>query len=202
MRKGETMTQDNSMPFKTLDDCIDHTLLKARRIFFCNAVETQTANDAIKKLWYLELTDPGKPILFIINSPGGSVSDGLAIWDQVKMITSPITTLVTGMAASMGTIIGLCATDKNHRLATPNARFMIHQPRIMGHITGQASDLEIQAKEIMRTRDQGVKIYMEATGKDQKTIEEAIDRDNWMTASEAEEFGLIGKVVNSFEDIA
>lgn len=189
------------MPFKTLNDCIDHTLLKARRIFFCNAVETQSANEAIKKLWYLELTDPGKPILFIINSPGGSVSDGLAIWDQTRMITSPIITLVTGMAASMGTIIGICASDPKNRLATPNARFMIHQPRIMGHITGQASDLEIQAKEIMRTREHGIKLYMEATGKDRATIEKAIDRDNWMTAEEAQKFGLIGNIVTSFDEI-
>lgn len=195
------MTQENTMPFKSLEDCIDHELLKARRIFFCNAVETQTAHDAIKKIWYLELTDPGKPIVFVINSPGGSVSDGLAIWDQAKMITSPIITLVTGMAASMGTIIALCASDPKNRLATPNARFMIHQPRIMGHIQGQASDLEIQAREIMRTRDQGVKIYMEATGKDKATIEKAIDRDNWMTADEAKEFGLIGNIVSSFKDI-
>lgn len=196
------MSTENTLPFKSLNDCIDHTLLKARRIFFCNAVETQTANDAIKKLWYLELTDPGKPILFIINSPGGSVSDGLAIWDQVKMITSPITTLVTGMAASMGTIIGLCASDPQKRLATPNARFMIHQPRIMGHIRGQASDLEIQANEIMKTREQGIQTYMEATGKDKASIEKAIDRDNWMTAEEAKEFGLIGNVVSSFKDIS
>jgi len=91
------------------------------------------------------------------------------------MITSPITTLVTGMAASMGTIIGLCATDANHRLATPNARFMIHQPRIMGHIQGQASDLEIQAKEIMRTRDQGSDLY-EAT--ERISYYESNDRDN------------------------
>lgn len=195
------MTQESAQPFRSLNDCIDHTLLKARRIFFCNAVETNTANEAIKKLWYLELTDPGKPILFIINSPGGSVSDGLAIWDQTRMITSPIITLVTGMAASMGTIIGICANKPENRLATPNARFMIHQPRIMGHITGQASDLEIQAREIMRTRDQGVRLYMEATGKDRATVEKAIDRDNWMTAEEAKEFGLIGRIVHSFDEI-
>lgn len=195
------MSQEELMPFKSLEDCIDHTLLKARRIFFSNVVETKSASDAIKKLWYLELTDPGKPILFIINSPGGSVIDGLAIIDQVKMITSPITTLVTGLAASMGTLIGLCADDPKRRLATPNARFMIHQPRIHGAIQGQASDLEIQAREIMRTKEQGIKAYMEATGKDRETIEKAVDRDNWMTAEEAKEFGLIGNIVSSFDAV-
>lgn len=195
------MTQENTMPFRSLNDCIDHTLLKARRIFFSNAVESSTVSEAIKKIWYLELTDPGKPILFIINSPGGSVSDGLALWDQTRMIKSPIITLVTGLAASMGTILGICADKAENRLATPNARFMIHQPRIMGHITGQASDLEIQAREIMRTREQGVKLYMKATGKSREAIEKAIDRDNWMTAEEAKEFGLIGRIVSSFDEI-
>lgn len=195
------MAQESQMPFRTLEDCIDHKLLEARRIFFCNVVENKSASEAIKKLWYLELIDPGKPILFIINSPGGSVLDGLAIIDQVKMITSPITTLVTGLAASMGTLIGLCADDPKRRLATPNARFMIHQPRIHGAIQGQASDLEIQAREIMKTREQGIQQYMKATGKDHATIEKAIDRDNWMTAQEALEFGLIGKIVSSFDDV-
>ncbi len=201
LSKEIEMPAEEVMSFKSLDDHIDHTLLQARRIFFCNVVENKSASDAIKKLWYLELKDPGKPILFIINSPGGSVLDGLAIIDQVKMITSPITTLVTGLAASMGTLIGLCADDPSRRLATPNARFMIHQPRISGTIQGQASDLEIQAREIMRTREQGIKTYMEATGKDRATIEKAIDRDNWMTAEEALDFGLIGKVVSSFDDM-
>ncbi len=196
----EIMSESTETNFKSLDDCIDYALLKARRIFFSNPVESQSATGAIKKLWYLELTDPGKPILFIINSPGGAVHEGFAIWDQVKMITSPIITLVTGLAASMGSIISLCA-EKERRLATPNAKIMIHQPRIMGVIQGQATDLEIQANEIIRTRDQTVNIYMEATGKDRETIEKAIDRDNWMTAQEALDFGLIGKIVTSFDEI-
>lgn len=187
--------------FRTLDDHIDYTLLQDRRIFFSNPVETQSACSAIKKLWYLEQVDPGKPILFIINSPGGAVTEGFAIWDQVKMITSPIHTLVTGLAASMGSILSLCA-EKGKRFATPNARIMIHQPRIMGVIRGQASDLEIQAREIMRTREQGIQIYMEATGKDYDTVAKAIDRDNWMTAKEAKDFGLIDQIVSSYKDLA
>lgn len=195
------MSENNVMPYRSLDDCIDHTLLKARRIFFSNVVESKSASEAIKKLWYLELTDPGKPILFIINSPGGSVLDGLAVIDQVKMLSSPVTTLVTGLAASMGTLIGISAEDPKRRLATPSARFMIHQPRIHGYIQGQASDLEIHAKDIMYTREQGIKAYMDATGKDRETIEKAIDRDNWMSAEEALEFGLIGKIVKNFDEV-
>ena len=93
-------------------DAIDWELLKARRVFFSSAVDENSAEDAIRKLWYLELTSPGKPILFIINSPGGSIDSGFAIWDQVQMITSPVTTLITGLAASMGSILSLCAAPK------------------------------------------------------------------------------------------
>jgi ATP-dependent Clp protease protease subunit len=188
-----------SSPVKVKDK-IDNSLLEARRIFLSDAVDDDTATEIIRQLWYLELTAPGKPILFIINSPGGSVDAGMAIWDQVKMITSPITTLVTGIAASMGSILSLCASPKR-RFSTPNARIMIHQPKIMGVIQGQATDLEIQAREIIKTRNALIKIYVDATGKDFATIENAIDRDLWMTAQEAVTFGLLDKIVNSFEEI-
>jgi ATP-dependent Clp protease, protease subunit len=186
--------------FSTLNDKIDEAILHSRRIFFSDAVDNDTARDAIRKLWYLEITHPGKPILFVINSPGGSVDSGFAIWDQVKMITSPVTTLVTGLAASMGSILSLCAAP-GRRFATPFARFMIHQPSINGMIKGQATDLEIQAKEIMKTRKLLVDVYIEATGKDGKTIDKALERDTWMSAREAKDFNLIDKVVNSYKDL-
>jgi ATP-dependent Clp protease protease subunit len=184
-----------------VEEKIDEVLLKARRIFFSDVVDGTSAKEAIRKLWYLELTDPGKPILFVINSPGGSVDAGLAIWDQMKMITSPVTTLVTGLAASMGSILSLCAA-KGRRFATPNARIMIHQPSISGVVRGQATDLEIQAREILKTRDALIHVYMEATGKDFSVIEKAIDRDTWMTSKEALSFGLLDKVVTSYKEIA
>lgn len=183
-----------------LDDRIDEELLKARRLFFCDVVDMDSAKDAIRKLWYLELTNPGKPILFIINSPGGAVDAGFAIWDTVKMISSPVTTLVTGLAASMGSVLSLCAAKKR-RFATPNARIMIHQPHVPGMIRGQATDLEIQAKEIIKTRSLLVDIYVGATGKDAKTIEKAIDRDTWLSAQEAKDFGLLDGIVTSFKDL-
>lgn len=181
-------------------DKIESALLDARRIFLSDAVDSDSASLIIRKLWYLELTDPGKPILFIINSPGGAVDSGFAIWDQVKMITSPVTTLVTGLAASMGSILSLCAAP-GKRFATPRARFMIHQPLISGVIKGQATDLEIQAKEMLKTRNGLIQIYVEATGKDFATIEKAIDRDTWLTPQEALEFGLLDGIIDSFEQL-
>lgn len=185
---------------KFMNDKIDLTLLEKRRIFLSDAVDSDSAKDIIRKLWYLDAIAPGKPILFVINSPGGSVDSGFAIWDQIKMISSPVITLVTGLAASMGSLLSL-VSGKGKRLATANARIMIHQPLIGGVIRGQATDLEIQAREMLKTRAMIVDIYAHATGKDNKIIEKAIDRDNWMTAEEAMEFGLIDKIVTSMEDV-
>jgi len=198
--EDEENNKNSEAKIKLIESKIDEALLKARRIFFCDVVDMESAKEAIRKLWYLELTDPGKPILFVINSPGGSVDAGFAIWDQVKMISSPVTTLVTGLAASMGSILSLCAAP-NKRFATPNARIMIHQPRIMGVIQGQATALSIQADQIMKTRKQIVDAYVAATGKDPKEIDKAIDRDHWFTADEAVKFGLLNGVVSSFKDL-
>ncbi|MCB1113945.1 MAG: ATP-dependent Clp protease proteolytic subunit [Chlamydiia bacterium] len=195
MTKAES--KDN---YIRLDDSIDASLLDSRRIFISDGVDMDLAKDVIRKLWYLELKDPGKPILLVINSPGGSIDSGFAIWDQVKMITSPVTTLVTGLAASMGSILSLCAAPKR-RFATPYSRIMIHQPRLSGVIQGQATDLEIQAKEIIKTRKLLVDIYVQATGKSEKEIEQSIDRDTWMSAEEAMKFGLIDKVIKSFDEL-
>lgn len=183
-----------------VEDKIDQALLDARRIFISDAVDNESANTIIRKLWYLELTDPGKPILFVINSPGGAIDSGFAIWDQVKMLSSPVTTMITGLAASMGSVLSLCAAP-GKRFATPNARLMIHQPLIGGMVKGQATDLEIQAREILKTRGILVNIYAEATGKSAAEIEKAIDRDTWMSAQEALEFGLLDKIVTSFKKL-
>lgn len=179
---------------------IEDLLLKHRRIFLSAPIEDKSANDVIRKLWYLELTNPGKPILLVINSPGGAVDSGFAIWDQIKLLKSPVTTLVTGLAASMGSVLSLVA-GKGRRFATPNSRIMIHQPRIHGVIRGQATDLEIHAKEIIKTRNALIAIYVQATGQDEKVIERALDRDKWMSAEEALEFGLLDKIVHKAEDI-
>ncbi|MCH9812108.1 ATP-dependent Clp protease proteolytic subunit [bacterium] len=179
---------------------IEEMLISERKIFLSSAVDDKSAKEIIRKVWYLEHTAPGKPILFIINSPGGSVDSGFAIWDQMKMITSPVYTLVTGLAASMGSILSLVA-GKGKRYATPNSRIMIHQPLIGGVIQGQATDLEIQAKEIIKTREALIEIYVQHTGKTQEQVEKALDRDTWMTAAEAKDFGLIDGIVQSYKDI-
>ncbi len=186
--------------FKLLDDKIDEELLKARRLFFSGGVDDGAAKDAIRKLWYLELTEPGKPILLVINSPGGSVDAGFAVWDQVQMITSPVTTLVTGLAASMGSILSLCAAP-GKRFATPYARIMFHQPSIGGVMQGQATDLDIQAKEMLKTRAMLVDLYAKKTGKSKEVIEKAIDRDTWMSALEAKAYGLLDGIVTSFAEL-
>lgn len=179
---------------------VDDLLLKHRRVFLSAPVDDKSANDIIRKLWYLELSDPGKPILFVINSPGGAVDSGFAIWDQIKLMTSPVTTLVTGLAASMGSVLSLVG-GKGKRLATPNSRIMIHQPSIHGVIRGQATDLEIHAKEILKTRDALIDLYVQATGQEPKVIEKALDRDTWLTAKEALDFGLLDKIVEHPKDI-
>lgn len=192
--------EDDSKEFERLDDKIDRLILESRRIFFSDMVDNSTARDAIRKIWYLELTNPGKPITFIINSPGGSVDAGFAVWDQVKMITSPVITLVTGLAASMGSVLSLCAAP-GKRFATEHARIMIHQPSIGGPITGQATDLDIHAKEILKTKNLLVGLYMEHTGRTKEEVEKALDRDTWMSADEAMKFGLLDKIVTSYKDV-
>jgi ATP-dependent Clp protease protease subunit len=183
-----------------LKDRIDATLLDARRIFICNSIDNAVAEEVIKKIWFLELDSPGAPILLVINSPGGSTDAGFAIWDQIKMISSPVTTLVTGMAASMASILILAAPE-GRRFATPRSRILIHQPALLGVIQGQATDLEIQAKEILKTKKMIIGIYTDATKKSYEEIEKSIDRDTWMSAEEARAFGLIQGIVSSYKDI-
>lgn len=178
---------------------IDDIMIEQRKIFFSKAVDDKSAYEVIRKLWYLNHVDKSKPILLIINSPGGSVDSGFAIWDQIKMIEAPVYTLVTGLAASMGSILSLAGV-KGHRMVTPNSRIMIHQPLISGVIQGQATDLEIQAKEIIKTREALIDIYVSETGQERKRVEKALDRDTWMGAEEALEFGLIDKIVTDYKE--
>lgn len=191
--------KDDQAPTK-LQERIDTALLESRKLFLCDGIDNELAEDIIKKLWYLESQDPGTPILLVINSPGGSVDAGFAIWDQIKMISSPVTTLITGIAASMGSVLALVA-PRERRFATPKSRIMIHQPALSGMVQGQATDLEIQAREILKTKNQLIEIYVEATGKSYEAIEKAIDRDMWMTAQEAIEFGHVHRIISSYNEL-
>ena len=185
---------------KSLNERVETFLLDKRLIFFSDVVTDKSANEIIRRLWYLEFSKPKEPILLVINSPGGSVDSGFAIWDQIKMISSPVTTLVTGLAASMGSILSLVAEPKR-RFATSNARIMVHQPLISNVVEGQATDLKIQAEQILKTRSHIASLYAEATGKEIAVIEKTIDRDTWMSAKEAVDFGLLDGIVSSYKEI-
>jgi ATP-dependent Clp protease protease subunit len=183
-----------------LNDKIEKVLLEQRRVFLSEDVNSDSARDLIRKFWYLDQIDPGKPILFIINSPGGSVHSGFAIWDTIKMMKSPVVTLVIGLAASFGSLLSLVG-GKGKRFATANAQIMIHQPLIGGMIRGQATDLDIQATEMIKTRSLLVDMYVEATGKPREEIEKFIIRDKWLSAPEAVKFGVLDKVITQMSEL-
>ena len=145
------MPAETTPKFYKLKDQIDAALLEQRRILLSGPVDNGLAEDVIKQLIYLEYQDKKKPILLIINSPGGSVDAGFAIWDQIQLLSCPVTTLVMGIAASMGSVLSL-ASPKGKRFATPKCRIMIHQPSLSGMVQGQATDLEIQAREMLKTK--------------------------------------------------
>ncbi len=166
-------------------------LLEDRIIFLNGEIDDNSANLVIAQLIYLEGKDPNKDIFLYINSPGGSVSAGFAIYDTMKYIKCDVTTICIGLAASMGAFL-LSSGAKGKRYALPNAEVMIHQP--LGGFQGQASDIQIHAKHIQRLKNKLNKILSENTGKDIKTIEQDTDRDNYMTADEAKNYGLIDQI--------
>ena len=167
-------------------------LLKERVIFLVGPVNDQTANLAVAQLLFLESENPDKDISLYINSPGGSVSAGLAIYDTMQFIKPDVSTLCTGLAASMGAFL-LAAGAKGKRFSLPNSRVMIHQP--LGGAQGQASDIEIQAREILYLRERLNRILAEKTGRDIEQISRDTDRDNFMSAEQAVEYGMIDKVL-------
>ena len=169
-------------------------LLKDRIIFLGEEVNEHTASLIVAQLLYLESEDPDKDISLYINSPGGSVTAGMAIYDTMQYIKCDVATICIGMAASMGAFL-LSSGAKGKRYALPNSEIMIHQP--LGGARGQAEDIRIQAELILKTRERLNQILAENTGKDIETIAKDTDRDNYMTAEEAVEYGLIDKVVKS-----
>lgn len=167
-------------------------LLKERVIFLVGPVNDQSANLVVAQLLFLESADPKKDISFYINSPGGSVSAGLAIFDTMNFIKPDVSTLCLGMAASMGAFL-LAAGEKGKRFSLPNSKIMIHQPS--GGSRGQATDIEIQAREILKTRAQLNEIIATNTGQPLARVERDTERDYHMTAAETREYGLIDKVL-------
>jgi ATP-dependent Clp protease protease subunit len=168
-------------------------LLKERIIFLTGGVNDAVSSLICAQLLFLESEAPNKDIAFYINSPGGIVSSGLAIYDTMRYIRPQVSTVCIGQAASMGSLL-LCAGAPGKRYALPNARVMVHQPS--GGAQGQATDIEIQAREILKLRERLNQIYVEHTGQDLATIEQAMERDKFMNPEEAKEFGLIDEVVS------
>ncbi|VVE77925.1 ATP-dependent Clp endopeptidase, proteolytic subunit ClpP [Pandoraea sputorum] len=167
-------------------------LLKERIIFMVGEVNDQSANLVVAQLLFLESENPDKEISMYINSPGGSVSAGLAIYDTMQFVKPAVSTLCLGMAASMGAFL-LAAGEKGKRFALPNARIMIHQP--LGGARGQASDIEIHAKEILLLKDRLNRLLAENTGQSLEVIARDTDRDNFKSAADAVEYGLIDRVL-------
>ncbi len=173
-------------------------LLEDRIIFLAGPVSDSLANSIIAQILFLASKDPKKDIKLYINSPGGSVTAGLAIYDTMQHVSSSITTVCVGMAASMGAVL-LAAGDKGKRFALPNSEILIHQ--VAGGVSGEAAAIEITAKQILKIRDKLNKILAKHTGQDLKKIELDTDRDFYLSADEAKEYGLIDKVIESTKGV-
>ncbi|MBD1864612.1 MULTISPECIES: ATP-dependent Clp protease proteolytic subunit [Trichocoleus] len=183
------------MPGEQFTQWIDiyNRLYRERIIFLGRDVDDEIANQIIAVMLYLDSEDPGKDIYLYINSPGGMVTSGMAIYDTMQHIKSDVVTICVGLAASMGSFL-LAAGTKGKRLALPHSRIMIHQPS--GGTRGQATDIEIEAREILRIRRQLNQIYADKTGQTLQKIEKDMDRDFFMSAHEAKEYGLVDRVLD------
>ena len=174
-------------------------LLKDRIIFLGGAIDDDVSNLIVAQLLFLEAEDPEKDINLYINSPGGSITAGMAIYDTMQYIRSDVRTICIGMAASMGAFL-LTAGAKGKRVALPNSEVLIHQPLIGGHgLSGQATEIEIQAKQLLRTKAKMNKILSERTGQPLEKIEKDTERDYYMTAEEAKEYGLVDQILEKVE---
>lgn len=175
---------------------VQKKFLEERKVFLWGEVSDTSAKDVTEKLIYLELKDPGKPISFYINTPGGSITAGMAIYDTMQLIQSPISVIVTGLAASMGSIL-LCGAQKGRRFLYPHARVLIHQPLIMGQIEASAVDIHIQAQEMEKSRAELNQILANASGQSIEKITHDTDRDFYLNAKEAIAYGLADAIITS-----
>lgn len=181
-------------PNQSVEAMMQRKLLEQRKVFLWGEVSEESAQDLVQKFLYLEAMDPGKPITFYIDTPGGSITSGMAIYDTIKLITSPVSVVVMGMAASMGSIL-LCSAPKGRRYIFPHARVLIHQPLISGRMVAPAVDINIQATEMERLREELNRILAESSGQSLEKIVKDTDRDFYMTAKESIEYGLADEIV-------
>ena len=175
---------------------LEMSLFKDRKIFLWSEVNDESARAVVTRLLALDAETSDQEIVLYINSPGGSASDGMAVYDAMQSIGSPVSTVCMGMAASMGSVL-LAAGARGRRFAWPHARIMIHQPLIMGTITGSSTDLDIRAREIVRLREEINHLYARHTGQDVEKISQDTDRDFFMSAREAREYGLIDDIITT-----
>ncbi|MDR0678800.1 MAG: ATP-dependent Clp protease proteolytic subunit [Puniceicoccales bacterium] len=179
---------------RTAASRIEEKFLETRKVFLWGPVDDDSARAVVEKLLFLDLEKPGVPITFYINTPGGCVTSGMAIYDTIRLLSSPVTVVVMGMAASMGSIL-LCAAEKGRRLLYPGARVLIHQPLIQGQIYAPAVDLNIQAAEMERTREEMNVILARSSGQPIEKIQRDTDRDFFLNAQEAIDYGLADAIV-------
>ena len=188
--KEERAQLDTQMLYKRLEKYFFQT----RSIYLWGIVDDKSAKDVVTKLLLLEADKPGEEIKFYISSPGGSVTSGMVVYDMMKLIKSPVSTICMGLAASMGSIL-LSAGEKGRRFIFPNGEVMIHQPSLGGHIQGVSADMEIHAEQILRTKEMGARILAENTGQTIERIRKDFERDYWMDAQKSIEYGIVDKIV-------
>ncbi len=189
----ENSNKSTSMGVRSM---MDRKFLEQRKIFLWGQVDDESMEDIMARLLYLEQEKPGEEITFFINSPGGSITAGMAVFDTMKLISSPIKVVVDGMAASMGSIL-LCGAAKGRRFLFPHARVLIHQPLIMGRIVAPAVDINIQAQEMEKIREELNRVLAEASGQPIERIRQDTDRDFYLNAQEAIEYGLADHICTS-----
>lgn len=192
--------EKNGKEDSAFESMIQKKFLEKRVIIISTDINAKVAESVIRTSLLLEFLDNTKPITYIINSPGGEVYSGFAIYDIMKSLKSPVRTLVTGFAASMGSIIMLGA-PKGSRFMTANSKVMIHQPLISGYYEAKATDIEIQANEIQQTKDKIIDLYVKETGKTREQVAKDIETDHWLTAEETVQYGLMDKIISSLSDI-
>lgn len=182
---------DTEMLYKRLE----RYFFESRSIYLWGVVDDRSSKDVVTKLLLLEADNPGKEIKFYISSPGGSVTAGMVVYDTMRMIKSPVSTICMGLAASMGSIL-LSGGVKGKRLIYPHGEVMIHQPSLGGHVQGVSADMEIHAEQILRVKNIGAKILAENTGQTVERIKRDFERDYWMDAERSIEYGIVDKIVD------
>ena len=188
--KEERAQLDTQMLYKKLEKYFFQT----RSIYLWGIVDDKSAKDIVTKLMLLEADSPGSEIKFYISSPGGSVTSGMVIYDTMRMIKSPVSTICMGLAASMGSIL-LSGGEKGKRFIFPHGEVMIHQPSLGGHIQGVSADMEIHAEQILRTKEMGARILAENTGQTVERIRKDFERDYWLDAEKSIEYGIVDKII-------